>query len=133
MLDQLKERREPIRVVIVGCGAMGKGLLYQTQVTPGLQCVGIADIDVDRAVACAREMELAHRVVCTLSDACDTIRKGQLVVCEDGEILAQVTGADVLIESSSSIVPGGRFSLAAIQSGKHLVLMNAEIDLIFGP
>ena len=40
---------------------------------------------------------------------------------------------EVFVESSSSIIPGARFTAAALESGKHVTLMNAEIDLAFGP
>jgi hypothetical protein len=48
----------------------------------------------------------------------------------------QVAGADgvqVLIESSSAIAEAGQYCLAALETGKNLVMMNAEADLIFGP
>ena len=40
---------------------------------------------------------------------------------------------DVFIEASSSIIAGAQFCLTALEHHKHLVMMNAEIDLIFGP
>ena len=54
-------------------------------------------------------------------------------MCEDGGLVASADEVDVLVEASSSIGPAARFALAAIEHGKHLVLMNSEIDLAFGP
>jgi predicted homoserine dehydrogenase-like protein len=133
MLSRLQTLRKPIRVVITGMGAMGKGLLYQCHVTPGLECVGIADINVEKASDCLKELGLTYRVIDSLVGVQDAIRNGIIPVCEDGEILSKMEDADALIESSSAIEKAGRFALSAIESGKHLILMNAEIDLIFGP
>jgi predicted homoserine dehydrogenase-like protein len=47
--------------------------------------------------------------------------------------MARLEGVDALIESTSAIEAAGRFAVTAIEHGKHLILMNAEIDLIFGP
>jgi len=44
-------------------GAMGKGLLHQCQLTPGFRCIAVADLSVDKAVACAQSMGLSWRVV----------------------------------------------------------------------
>ncbi len=133
MLSRLQARREPIRVVITGMGAMGKGLLYQCTVTPGFKCLGVADLKTDLAVRCVQEMGLTPRVAASLAEAHDAVRAGAVPVCEDGMLLSQMEGPDVLIESTSAITAAGRFALEALETGKHLVLMNAEIDLIFGP
>ncbi len=133
MHRRLQSRRDPIRVVITGMGAMGKGLLYQSTVTPGFRCVGVCDLKVDVARKCVEEFGLPARVVDNLSEAHDAARAGCVPVCEDGMLLAEMETADALIESTSCIEAAGRFALAALEHGKHLVLMNAEIDLIFGP
>ncbi|TAK11300.1 MAG: homoserine dehydrogenase [Anaerolineae bacterium] len=133
MLDQLQALDIPIRTVIVGAGAMGKGLLYQTTLTPGIQCVALADIRIERAVACADAFGLPYRIVETLNDLHAAIRTGALAVCEDGDLLARCELSDVFLESSNAILPAAQFALAALEHGQHLVLMNAEIDLIFGP
>jgi len=47
--------------------------------------------------------------------------------------LAKCEFVDVLIEATNSIAEGGRFAVTALEHQKHLVMMNAEADLIFGP
>lgn len=133
MYNRLQARRDPIRVVITGMGAMGKGLLYQTTVTPAFECAGVCDLKVDLAVRCVEEFGLKPLVVHTVAAAHDAVQAGLVPVCEDGMLLAQMEKVDAFIESTSAIEAAGRFSLAALEHGKHLVLMNAEIDLAFGP
>jgi len=132
-LDRLRALDREIRVVIVGAGAMGKGLFYQCDVTPGFDCVGIADVELERAAACAAMTGREYRVVGTSAEARAALDRGIVAVCADGALLAECAGADVLIESSNCIGPAARFAISAVESGKHLVLMNSEIDLAFGP
>lgn len=133
ILDRLNALEEPIRIGIIGMGHTGKGLLHQALLTAGIECVALADIDLQRARDCAVYAERSFRVVDTAGTMCDAIRLGHLGVCGDGHLLATCDEIDVLIESSSAVGPGGHFARTAIKHGKHVIMMNAEADLIFGP
>jgi predicted homoserine dehydrogenase-like protein len=114
-------------------GAMGKGLLYQLLITPGMRCVAVADMDLAKALACVREFAVEYRVCTSQAQVNEAIDRDVLAVCEDGDLVARAQPMDALIESTSAISAAGGFAVSAIESGKHLILMNAEIDLIFGP
>jgi predicted homoserine dehydrogenase-like protein len=133
MLEELKSLPRPIRVGLTGMGAMGRGLFYQMSITPGFECAAVADERVERAADCARWLGKPFRVVETLDAANDAVRAGLVAVSADGSIPARVESVDAFIESTSAVLPGLRYSEAAIESGKHLVLMNSEVDLVFGP
>jgi len=130
---RLQKLDTPLQVVIVGAGSMGKGLAYQCRVTPGIECIGLADIRIDRAIECAEWLDRPHKVVNNTNELHDAIQAGHLAICEDGNLLAQCELSDAFIESSNAIAPAARFARTAIEHEMHLVLMNAEIDLIFGP
>jgi len=112
---------------------MGRGLAYQCARTPGLDCVGIADIDPGRNAEAARFSSREPVSVHTVAEANRAIARGKLPLCGDGEILATADGVDVLIEASSAIAAAARTVLAALAARKHVVLMNSEVDLAFGP
>jgi predicted homoserine dehydrogenase-like protein len=133
MLARLRRLDNPIPIAIIGVGSMGKGLLHQCLVTPGIRCVALADIDVRRAITAADEVRRAYRVVDSLQDLHEAVRQGVIAVCEDGDLLARCELADAVVESTSSIIPAAGFAVTALQHRKHLVLMNSEIDLTFGP
>jgi len=133
LYQRLATLQAPLRIGLIGAGAMGRGLLYQCCTTPGFQCVAVADITVDKAIACARAMQLPYHIVSTAGEMQDAIGRGELAVCEDGRLVAETAGAGILIEASSAIGDAGSYSVAALETGKHLVMMNAEADLIFGP
>ena len=130
---RLQRRKKEIRVAIVGAGAMGKGLFYQCHVTPGVRCVAIADTKVERAVGSCEMLQHAYRRVHDVGGTADAIRSGQVAVTDDAMLLAQCDFVDVLVEASSSIIAAAQYALTALDTRKHLVLMNAEVDLIFGP
>jgi predicted homoserine dehydrogenase-like protein len=122
-----------IRVGIIGAGAMGKGLFYQCHITSGFECVALADIRQERAVACAEWLKRNYCQVDNLVAANHAIDSGQLAICENGNLVTNCDQVDVVIEASSSIIEAGKFAVSALTNRKHLVLMNSEIDLIFGP
>ncbi len=133
MLPKTQTTEPVIRVAIVGAGAMGKGLFYQCLITPGIECVALADIRLERAIACAETWRVPYRVVSSLDEMHRAIQEGFVALCDDGDLCARCGLAEVFIEASSAIAPAAQFALTAIEHKKHLVLMNAEIDLIFGP
>ena len=133
MLDRLATLQEKITIAIIGVGSAGKGLVHQCGITPGMECVAIADIDLPRAADCAKFTGREFCVVDNEAALRDAIRRGKLAVAQSGELLATADGVRVLIESSSAVVAGGRHARLALEGGKHVVMMNAEADLVFGP
>jgi len=133
LLTRLKNIPSAIKVAIVGTGSTGKGMFYQTHITPGIECVAIADIKIQKTVDCAEFMQRDYKIVETVADLDEAIRQNRLALCENGELICRSEMIEILIESSSSIVKGGDFARASLETGKSVVMMNAEADLIFGP
>ncbi|MGO8760811.1 MAG: homoserine dehydrogenase [Desulfobaccales bacterium] len=133
MAGRINQRNDDVKVAIIGMGAMGKGLFYQSHITPGIDCVAIADIKMERAIAGAQWLNRDYRRADNLETVHETIRQGKLAVCEDGDLLARCSYVDALVESSNSLISGGQFAVTALEHRKHLILMNSEVDLIFGP
>lgn len=131
--QELAKRTRDIGVGLIGAGAMGKGLLYQVLMSPGVRCVALADIRIDVAVSCAEELRAPYRLVKNRSEFDKAVSDGVMAICEDGQLVAGADQIDVLVESSNAMIEGAKFALTAIDNGKHVVLMNAEIDQIFGP
>lgn len=125
--------RTEIKIGIIGIGAMGKGLLYQSHITPGVRCVAVCDTAVQRCRDALKNLQMPYTVAAGQNAMEDAIGRGEVAVCEEGLWVAQCEAVDVVIEASSAIGPAVVFALAALAHGKHLVLMNSEIDLMFGP
>lgn len=128
-----RERAGNIQTGIIGLGAMGRGLLYQTLITPGISCPCVAELQVEKAAETLKKFNLEFRIVETAEELNRCIEQGVLALCQDGGLLAGCEQLQVVIEATSAIQEGLRFAEIALSHGNHLVLMNAEIDLIFGP
>jgi predicted homoserine dehydrogenase-like protein len=133
LLERLRTLEHNIRIGIVGIGSIGKGMVLQAQITPGLECVAIADIKIERATTWAEELKRDYQVVHTLDEMYDVIRCGKLAVCANGDFVTRCELTDVFIEATSSIAAGGQYAITAIEHDKHVVMMNYEADLMFGP
>lgn len=133
LLEKLKSLDRDIRVVIIGMGAMGKGLYYQCKITPGVKCVAVADLNVGKCIESVQMVNDNYQIVQNENELHDAIDQQYVAICEDGELLAKCEYADVVVEASNAIGAGARFVLTALNRKKHVVLMNAEIDLLYGP
>jgi len=122
-----------IKVGIIGVGSMGKGLAYQIERTPGLECVALADININNCLECAAWLDKESQIVNDRQAINTQVRNGRFAVTKNGTLISGCGPIDVVIEASSAIVPGLGYCEEALQNGKHLVMMNAEVDLTFGP
>jgi len=122
-----------MRIGIIGMGAMGTGLLYQSHITPGIECTAVCDIDVQRCINALNSMQIPYKVVSNSQEMNDVIARNAVAVCENGLSLAQCGMLQLVIEASGSIRPAVRHAITALNNHKHLILMNSEIDLTFGP
>ncbi len=133
LLDRLTALDTPVRVGIIGIGSIGKGLVFQTFHTPGMAPVAIADIRVDRAIECAEWLGLDFQIVENRTDLEQAIDSNKLAVCESGELVASAGPMDVLIESSNAVYQGAVHAQTALETDKHVVMMNYEAELMYGP
>jgi len=134
-LAQREAEGTPVRVAIVGAGAMGRAITYQIlHCTPGMELVAIANRTPSRAEQAYREAG-AEDVVAAgdarqLSAA---LEAGRYAVTDDPTLLCDADGVDVLLEVTGAVEFGARVVLRAIEQGKHVVTMNAELQGTIGP
>jgi predicted homoserine dehydrogenase-like protein len=122
----------PVRVGLIGAGKFGSMILAQAQRIDGLHVVGIADLDVGKARAAL------HRVgwprerydAKTLAEA---VTSGATCVLNDAAELAVCEDIDCIVEATGHPIAGVRHALAAIERGKHVVMVNVEADVLCGP
>jgi predicted homoserine dehydrogenase-like protein len=101
---------------------------------PGIELVAIASRDAERAGdAFAAAGRQDGRVVSTDAELADAMAAGRPAVTSDAALLARAEGVEGVIEATGDVGAGARFALAAIESGKHVVLVNAELDGTLGP
>lgn len=131
--QRLLSLEKDIRVAVVGIGSMGKGLVYQIHTTPGMRPAAIADLDISRAVECAKWLNTDYDIVESLDDLNFCIQRGRMAVTDNAELLASSSLIHVFIESSSAVYQGAVHAMKAITNHQHVVMMNFEADLMYGP
>jgi predicted homoserine dehydrogenase-like protein len=139
IVDRALERREaegrPIRVALVGAGFMGRGVANQIiNSTTGMRLVAIANRTLERAERAYREAGVTH--VRTVEDARAVdraITEGMAAVTSDYRAVVEAGQVDAVIEATGAVEFGCHVICDAIDQGKHLVTMNAEVDATVGP
>jgi predicted homoserine dehydrogenase-like protein len=124
----------PIRVGMVGAGFQGSGIALQIlTATPGMILAAVANRHIEPALACFRQVDIEAERCESQAELEAAIARGQPAVTEDALALAQADGIDAIIEVTGSVDYAAAIVLAAIDSGKHIVQMNAELDGTIGP
>jgi len=125
----------PIRVAMVGAGASGRAIALQLGTpAPGVRLVAIANRTRAHAERAFREAGIqTWRAVETAGGAEKAIAGGMPVLTEDPYILTRCGAVDVVIEVTGTIQPATSVVLDAFENGKHVVLVNAELDSLLGP
>jgi len=134
----LRDREDlgrPIRVGMVGAGATGRAIALQLGTpVPGLRLVAIANRTPDNAVRAFREAGIVSwRQATSARQAEDFISAATAVVTDDPSVLTSCDAIDILVEVTGTVGPAARVALDAFKHGKHLVLVNAELDSLVGP
>lgn len=133
-LTQRERQGNPIRVGMVGAGfqASGIGLQIMTA-TPGMRLCAIANRHLDAAVKVFQQTGVTP-VACETQQELETaIAAGRPAVTEDAVALARAEGLDAVIEVTGSLEFAAHAVLAALESGKDVIQMNAELDGTIGP
>ena len=125
----------PIRVAIVGAGYSGKNIAYQLLTSfPGIRLVGISNRTIAGSVAAYSAGGVSSpKVVDTVQQAEDAIKNGKFSVTDNPILLCEANGIDAIIDATGEIEFGCRVAMKGIEYGKHIILMNAELDATLGP
>lgn len=134
-LEKRHQEGRPIRVAMVGAGFMGRGIALQIiNSVPGMELVAISNRHLDGAKRAYTEAGVEQvQVVETVSQLEDSMARGHYAITEDALLLAQAAGIDAVIEVTGAVEFGANIVLTAIKHGKHVVMMDAELDGTIGP
>lgn len=126
---------DPIRVGIFGAGFMAQGFVNQVaHSVPGMEVVAICNRTVSKAAG-VYEYAAAKPAV-HVTDAAGlsaAIGSGTPAVTDDPFLLTRCEQIDCLVDMTGAVAYGAAVALDAFAHGKHLVLMNAEVDATIGP
>lgn len=125
----------PIRAAMVGAGYMARGIALQILTAmPGIRLVAISNRDVAKAERAYRDAgvdEFAR--VSSTAELERAMRAGRYAVTDDPNVLCSAGEVEAIIETTGDTEFGTRVAFEAIRHGKHIILMNAEVDASVGP
>ena len=140
LVDTALKAREaegrPIRVGMLGAGFMGRGFVNQVMHhVPGMRVAAVFARQIDQARSVFEYAQAPTSPV-----AVDSVRAfeaavaaGHPVITDDPTLVCQSPQIDALLDVTGSVEFGARAVLDAMAHGKHVVLMNAELDATLGP
>lgn len=134
-LQERESAGNPIRVGMVGAGATGRAIALQLGTpVPGIRLAAIANRTTEHAERAFREAGITGwSQVSTAREAETAIARGLPVLTDDPSVLTACDAIDILVEVTGSVEPAARVVLQALDHGKHVVLVNAELDSFIGP
>jgi predicted homoserine dehydrogenase-like protein len=134
-LEKRQQEGQPIRVAMIGAGFMGRGIALQmVNSVPGMKLVAIYNRHLDGARRAYAEAGVEQvQVVETVAQLENAVTQERYAITEDAMLLAQAGGIDAVIEVTGAVEFGAQVVLKAIEHGKHVIIMNAELDGTIGP
>ena len=131
----LRERAgadRPVRIGQIGAGKFGIMFLAQCRVTTGMHLVGLADLMPERARERLEGIEWPREQIDARSLG-EALKTGKSHITDDAMALVACPEIEVIIEATGDPAAGIRHAQAAIDAGKHVVMVNVEGDALAGP
>ncbi len=129
------ETGRPVRIGLVGAGEMGTDIVSRVAHMQGIVIGAISELNPQAA---GRSVTIAYgdpdRAVATDTiDALNAaIESGRIATTQKVETLLESGLIDVVIDATGIPSVGAEIGLAAMERGKHLVMMNVEADVTIG-
>jgi len=132
MLKARAAAGKPVRIGQIGAGKFGTMFLAQARLTPGMHVAGLADLDTARARQRLGDAGWSAEQYGATSLP-DALRSGATFVTDDALSIISHPEIEVVIEATGDPATGIRLAEAAIEYGKHVVMVNVEADALAGP
>jgi len=139
ILDTALLQREasghPIRIGMVGAGATGRAIALQLGTpVPGIRLMAIANRTPEHGERAFREAGFTKwSRPKTALEAEASIARALPVLTDDPAVLTNCEALDLIIEVTGTTEHAVHVVLDAFEHGKHVVLVNAELDSLLGP
>ena len=135
LIHALSGRDEPIQVAIAGCGWDGAGVARELSRLPGFHVQALIDKDQKRIHRVFSDIHSSPDLYALVWNASELRRAqqcGKAVAFSEIAMIAELENVDVVFEAIGEVAPGLEVAQAALQSGKHLVTANCEMDATVG-
>ena len=123
---------KPIRIGQVGAGKFGTMFLAQLRLTQGMHLACLADLMPARARERLTSVQWSPEQIDAKSIG-DAIKSGKTHITDNVMAIIDNPDIEVVIEATGDPATGIRIASAAINAGKHVVMVNVEADALAGP
>ena len=134
-LKSLQEKKQPIKVGLVGCGQMGSGMVSLVSQMPGLEVVAIAELDLERAKGAYETAGIPEENIVVVDNpekAEDLLGRGKVIICKDASALVSIPSLQAVVEATGIPRVGAQVALQCIFHQKHVIMLNVETDVTVG-
>jgi predicted homoserine dehydrogenase-like protein len=120
---------------MIGAGATGRAIALQLGTpVPGIRLVAIANRTLAHAERACREAGVVTWSAAESAVAAEqAINVGMLAVTDDPLVITRCAAVDLVVEVTGTTEFAAQVVLDAFKHGKHVVLVNAELDSLIGP
>lgn len=134
-LQKLETEGRPLQIAIYGSGFMVRGIVNQIhRYTPGIRLALIVNRTVQNARSMLDTVGIKEvKDVVSVKSLEDAIAAGMTGVTDDPLIALKSGAIDLIVESTGHVEYGANVITQAIDHGKPVVNMNAELDATVGP
>jgi predicted homoserine dehydrogenase-like protein len=134
-LQKRQDAGNPIRVALIGAGYMGRGIALEIMTAmPGMKLVAVCNRHVARAEAVYKDGGIdTYKSVDSVGALEQVVSAGSYAVTEDPMLVCRAGNIEAIIDATGEVELGAHVAMEAISHGKHLILMNAELDATIGP
>lgn len=134
-LEKRQREGNPVRVALVGAGYMGRGIALSIVTgVGGLRLVAISNRTLSEAEQAYRQAGVTSvQCVDTVTQLENAISGDKYAITQNPMLLCQAEGIDAIIEATGEVEFAAAVVLEAIKHGKHVILMDAELDATVGP
>jgi predicted homoserine dehydrogenase-like protein len=139
IVDTALKKRElqnrPIQVGIIGAGYMGRGMALQIEsAIPGMRVAALYNRTPETAKAALQQCGVEQPVEANSAAEIEAaIVAGTAAYTGDAAAICQAGNIDAIVEATGEVEFGAQVVVDAIRNGKHVILMNAELDAVVGP
>ncbi|PGT77385.1 NAD(P)H-dependent oxidoreductase [Priestia megaterium] len=135
-LRELEKMGREIRVGLIGCGQMGRGMISQIEGMKGMRVVATADLHtslIQQAYLKAGINEQEIVLTGQIEEAEQAIEQGKVVGTVYSELVTSLTSVDVVVDATGVPNLGAEIAWKSILNKKHIVMLNVEADVTVGP
>ncbi|MGL4607767.1 MAG: NAD(P)H-dependent oxidoreductase [Eubacteriaceae bacterium] len=135
-LEKLEKAGKPILASIVGAGQMGRGMVGQMMSMKGMRPAVVVDVIIDNAKAAYNNAGLTegkdYEVAESIEEGNKILESGKFIVTTNNEIATKCELIDCAVDATGVPEVGAKVAIDAINSGKHICMLNVETDVCIG-